>query len=791
MKIKILLLLLTFTQIIFAEQKFTLSGYIKDSQTGETLIGANIFDKNNRGMGTASNIYGFYSITLPSGEHTFVVSFIGYKSIEQTITLKENTNIDFVLNPEGITQQEVVISATRQDNVQSTDMGKVSMSIENIKSLPALFGEVDIMRSLQLLPGIRSAGEINAGFYVRGGGPDQNLVLLDEAVVYNTGHLFGFFSVFNSDAIKNVTLHKGSMPAEYGGRLSSVIDVQMKEGNNQKFQGEGGIGIISSRLTLQGPIQKNKSSFIIAGRRTYADLLAKPFLNNTDYEGNGYYFYDLNLKANYIFSPSDRLFLSAYFGRDVFSYRSKDNFTLKMPWGNSTATLRWNHLFSDKIFMNVSAIYNSYDFDISSKFNDFSFKLFSGVADWNLKTDFNFFPSPRHTLKAGINYTNHTFTPYSVNAVIDTTEIKSDSYNQKHAHDISAYVQDDWSISTNVRLNVGVRASMFSQVGPYRYPVFDENNIIRDTIFYPKGKVIQTYYGIEPRINARFTINQSSSIKAGVTFSNQYIHLVSVSGSTLPYDLWIPSSKRIKPQLGIQYSVGYFKNFKDDTYEASAEVYYKTLNNQIEYSEKSVPEINGDPEVSLTFGKGKSYGIELFVKKRTGKFNGWIGYTLSKTDKTFPDINNGKTFPAKYDRRHDLSVVACYDVSKRWKLSSTFVYGTGEATTLPNSFYLISGWLYSEYMPRNSYRLKPYHRMDVSSTWVLSKPGSKLYNELNLSIYNVYSRLNPFFIYTSVEIPKSDEQNTGATAYVTPIDIKLKQVSIFPIVPSLTWNFKF
>lgn len=769
---------------VMAQKKYTISGYVRDVKSGETLLGASIYNKNNRSEGATTNLYGFYSLTLPSGSYTLSASFIGYKTQDLTLSLVNDTTVHVDMEEEGIMlEQEVVVTAKRKDNnVESTEMGRVELSIDKIKSLPALFGETDIVRSLQLLPGVKSVGEINSGFYVRGGGPDQNLILLDEAVVYNPGHLFGFFSVFNSDALKNTTLHKASMPAEYGGRLSSVLDVSMKEGNNKRFEGEGGIGLISSRLTLQGPIQKNKSSFLIAGRRTYADLLAQPFLNGTDYAGNGYYFYDLNTKINYWFSDKDRLFLSGYFGRDVFNFKSPDKFALRIPWGNATTTLRWNHLFSDKLFMNTSLVYNAYNFEAGASYNEFESKFFSGVRDWNAKLDWNYYPSTNHDIKFGTNYTYHTFTPYSFTAKVGETNLRNNDRNKQHAHELAAYVQDDFKIGRKIKIHAGLRATAYYQVGPYATAQYDENGLPTDSIFYKSGEVIKPYYAVEPRVAVRYAINNSISLKGGITVANQFIHLVSNSTTTLPTDLWVPSTQRVKPQKGIQYALGYFQNFKDNTYETSVEVYYRRFSNQIEFAESYTPELNTNLENSFVFGKGRSYGIEFFVKKSVGRFNGWVGYTLSRTERTFPDINNNKTFPARYDRTHDLSVVANYQVSKRWTLSGIFVYGTGQAFTLPNSYFLIGGWAYPEFdMPRNSLRLPAYHRLDFSAVCKLGKPTNKIKSELVFSVYNTYSRLNPFIVYAMPEI----SETSGA------IDVKLLQVSIFPIVPSISWNFKF
>ena len=776
-------LLLAGSAAVYGQKGFTLSGYIKDAQTGEDLIGASAFVLDSSGRGAVTNVYGFYSLTLPPGSYTIAFSYVGYESQVVTVDLSADQRMKIQLAQKALLE-EVVITAERKDeNIQSTDMGTVSLSIEQIKSIPVLFGETDILKTLQLLPGVGVAGEGNSGFYVRGGGPDQDLILLDEAVVYNTGHLFGFFSVFNGDAIKNTTLVKGGMPAQYGGRLSSVVDVQMKDGNNQEFHGEGGIGLIASRLTLEGPIVKDKASFMVSGRRTYIDVLLQPFINGTNLECNAYYFYDLNTKLNYRFSDKDRLYLSGYFGRDVFNFSSSDgDFNIEVPWGNTTGTLRWNHLFSDRMFMNTSVIYNDYNFEVKRAFDQFDFKLFSGVRDWNLKSDVDYYLSSNHTLKFGTNYIYHAFTPYSAQGSSGDVAFGTDSLNRKYAHEAAIYVQDEFNVGALWRFNVGIRGSYFAHTGPLNEVLYDETTRLPlDTVYRGPGDIIADYWGIEPRANARYIIDEKSSLKMGISYTTQYIHLVANSVSTLPTDLWVPSSAVVEPQRGIQYSLGYFRNFKENAWETSIEVYYKDLQNQIEYTDSYVPALGEDIEQQFTFGKGRSYGAEFFIKKALGKFNGWIGYTLSRTERQFDDLNTGPNwFPTRFDRTHDLEIVAIYDASERLSFSGTFVYATGQATTIPESFYTLEGDLHIMYGDRNGYRLAPYHRMDISATWK-NKPGKKFESSWNLSVYNVYSRLNPYFVYTDF----NGDLTTG------DLTVDAVQVSIFPILPSITWNFNF
>lgn len=754
---------------------YTVSGYITDGDTGETLIGANVYAQQLVAKGTASNIYGFYSLTLPAGKYDLTISYLGYQDkrlsvdllqdLEQNINLREGVEVEL---------QTVIVTAEEDQNIQTTDMGTVEISVNQIKKLPALLGEVDVLKSLQLLPGVLSAGEGNAGFYVRGGGPDQNLVLLDEATVYNSGHLLGFFSVFNADAIKNTTLIKGGLPAYYGTRLSSVVDIQMKEGNQRYYQLDGGIGLIASRLTAQGPIVRDQSSFIVSARRTYALDLAQPAIDNTDFAGTNYFFYDLNAKVNYKFSNKDRIFLSTYFGRDVLNYRSNvRDFFFNLPYGNATATFRWNHLFNDKLFFNLSAIYNDYDFRFGGGQADFSVDVFSGVRDYNVKLDFDYYPNPQHSIKYGVHYTYHKLTPNIANAT-NGEETFSNNLEPKYAHETGIYLQDDWRISSALTINLGLRVSTFTQLGPYVSLVDGQR--------YEKGDPVTTYVGWEPRISGRYKLSAAASLKAGITATNQYLHLVSNSTSTLPGDVWVPSTERIQPQQGIQYALGYFQNLQNNTYETSVEVYYKDLNNQIDYRENYVNNAADDLELEFVFGDGQAYGIEFYVNKRKGALTGWIGYTLSRTERQFPDINNGQVFPAVYDRRHDLSVVANYQLHPKWELGSAFVYGTGQAYTPLESLYFIEQNLVQEYGVRNSARIIPYHRLDLSATFTPKPDSEKRYkSSWVFSVYNVYNRRNPFFTYYDLDTNASE-----GTAQA-----KALQVSLFPIIPSITWNFSW
>jgi len=776
-----------FLSIISTAQKYTISGYVKDAATGEMLIGAGVYVKGSK-TGTITNQYGFYSLTLKKETYQLQVSFLGYKNFSKEITLTKDIRLNVSLSPNAIMTKEVTISAERSDkNVRSVQMSTVRIPVKQVKEIPAIFGEVDILKTIQLLPGVQSAGEGNSGFYVRGGGPDQNLIILDDAVVYNAAHLFGFFSVFNADAIKDVRLIKGGMPAQYGGRLSSVLDITMKDGNMRKLSGEGGIGLISSRLTVEGPIKKDTSSFIISGRRTYIDLLLKPFIKEgSRMDGTGYYFYDLNTKVNYRFSDKDRLYLSGYFGRDVFSFRSPKggNFQARIPWGNATLSTRWNHLFTNKLFMNTSVVFTDYKFSFEADQSDFEFKLFSGVTDYSAKIDFTYLPEARHKVLFGLNYTFHDFKPGTVTGRMGETEFNIGDIKSNLANDLACYISDEFDVTEDLKLIVGLRPTMFQQVGPFDRFVTDNLGNITDTVHYQNFENVITYFRAEPRASLRYAFNEKTSVKAAYTQNYQYVHLASMSSMSLPMDIWVPSSTLVKPQYSQQYTAGLFRNFKDNLIETSVELYYKKMTHIIEYKDGAMPgeNIGNNEDANFVFGEGYSYGVELFIKKNIGKLTGWIGYTLSKTDHIFPDINEGNPFPAKYDRRHDLSVVLNYHFNDQLTFSTVFVYATGNTMTLPIGRYLIDNRIVVEYMPRNGYRMAPYHRMDVSLTYTPKyKEGKRVHSSWNLSVYNVYNRANPYFIYFDYT-GSIQEGDLVTSAY---------QVSLFPILPSITWNFNF
>ncbi len=804
---------IVFPTIVIA-QNFTIGGSVTDASNGEMAIGTTVLIKELN-KATSANQYGFYSLTAPKGNYTIIYSYLGYENVVKQITLDQNISLNIALKPTENQLNEVEVSTKGTDqNVKSTQMSSVVLDMTEIKKIPAFMGEVDILKTIQLLPGVKSAGDGNTGFYVRGGGPDQNLILLDEANIYNASHLLGFFSVFNGDAIKNVNLIKGGMPSQYGGRLSSVLDIQMKEGNNQHFEAEGGIGVIASRLTVQGPIQKNKSSFIVSARRTYIDVLAKPFIEKSDFKGTSYYFYDLNMKFNFILNEKNRLFFSSYYGKDVFDFKDVEGgFNTRIPWGNATAGLRWNHVFNSKLFSNASLIFSNYDFSFGAKQQDFELTLKSGITDYNLKYDVNYFPNSRHNIKMGINYIFHTFVPTSVSAKQGETVFDLGKVIKLYAHDAAIYVGDDWDISPKFKANIGLRFGNFTQVGPftrYKKNIFGK---ITDTVRYSNGKVVANYNGLEPRLALRYNLRKTLSLKASYTRNFQYIHLASISSVSLPTDVWMPSTEDIKPQIANQYAIGVFKNFKDNSFETSIEAYYKDMKRQIDYKEGAQPSDNvyDNPDNAFTYGKGWAYGVELFVKKSQGKFTGWIGYTLSWTWRQFDEINFGKPYLAKYDRRHDASLVLTYDANKKWNFGMVWVYGTGNRGTLPNSFFVYEGTTSNDYGLRNSFKFVDYHRMDVNITYTpdrakkldcrrqklidrykaegkdttdikVTKAWLKRFeNSWTLSIFNVYNRYNPYFIYFT----RTGDFTDGS------LKVGAKQVTLFPFLPSVTWNFKF
>lgn len=754
---------------LYAQDKFTLSGHVKDAASGEELIGATIYIEELK-SGGVTNVYGFYSITFPEGKYNIRYSYIGYESNKIEIELIGNVTREIELESQDATLQEVIIKGVADnENVRSTNMGVVKMDIKEIKKIPVLFGEQDIIKTLTLMPGVSSGGEGKGGFYVRGGNTDQNLILLDEAPVYNASHLLGFFSVFNSDAIKDMKLYKGGIPAKFGGRLSSVLDVHMKDGNQKKFSVSGGLGIISSRLTVEGPIVKDKGSFIISGRRTYADILYG--LMDPDFRGMDLFFYDLNAKANYKIGENDRIFLSGYFGQDKLG---TENFGFN--WGNQTGTLRWNHLFSSRLFSNTSLIYSSYSYRIRINQSNTEFKITSGIEDYHIKQDFTYFANTNNTLKFGLDVIYHTFKP---GELVSEGELSINNIiiDKKYAFESGAYISNEQKLGARVMLDYGVRLSLFNEVGPGSVFQYDQDGEIISEEVYQRGDMISTYFVPEPRIAMSYILNERSSLKASYQRNAQYIHLLSASTSDNPTDVWVPSSSLIKPEKANQYSVGYFRNFLDNAFETSIEVYYKDMSDLVDYKDGANVLLNEHVEADLVFGKGRSYGMELLFRKRVGNLTGWIGYTLSKTENKFDAINHGSWFSARQDRTHDISIVGMYEINEKISISATWIYYTGDAVTMPSGQYLIDGNIVPLFTERNGYRMPNYHRLDLGLT-LKGKETKKFKSSWNFSVYNAYARENAYSISF-----RESETNPGVMESV--------QFSLFSIVPSVTWNFKF
>jgi hypothetical protein len=750
---------------LIAQQKYTLSGNVKDKKTGEALIGMTVYVQELSDIGTVSNEYGFYSLTLPEGSYHIICGFIGYTSDTVFIKLDQNMKSDRFISEEYAELEVVVTAKKEDDNLKNTQMGVEKLDVKEISKIPVIFGEKDILKTIQLLPGVKSAGEGNSGFFVRGGSADQNLILLDEAPVYNASHLLGFFSTFNSDALKDVSIIKGNSPAQYGGRLSSVLDVKMKEGNNQKYTATGGIGLISSRLSVEGPIQKDKSSFMISGRRTYADVFLKA---TEDYKDNKLYFYDLNLKANYRINDNNRIFASGYFGRDVLAFG--ENFGI--DWGNATGTLRWNSILSPKTFSNTSFIYSKYDYNIKINSGGSDFNINSQIKDLNLKQEFQYFPNTKNSIRYGFNTIYHTITPSRFQGEGTNANTKESRYSLENA----VFANNTMEVSKRLNLDYGLRFSFYSILGGDTYNEYDKG-VLKDSVVLSSGEFGKTYYNLEPRMQFSYLMNEVSSVKGGYARNTQHLHLLSNSTSSTPTDQWIGNSYNIKPEISDQFSLGYYRNMKSNTYQFSTEAYYKNMQNQVDY--KNGADINTTPDIEsqLLYGKGRAYGIEFLVKKTKGKLTGWVGYTLSRTERQIDGINNDNWYVARQDRTHDLSVVGMYELTQRWSLSALFVYNTGNAVTFPSGKYNVDGNTVFYYSERNGYRMPSYHRMDIGATY--TKPHKRKYeSSWNFSLYNVYGRENAYSI--TFEDDPNDPSRTRAV-----------QTSLFKWVPSVTYNFKF
>jgi CarboxypepD_reg-like domain len=776
------LLFLLASPFLSAQNKFTLSGYVKDGNTGEDLLSARISVPAVK-SGTMTNDYGYYSLTLPEGTYQVVYSYISYAPDTVTIVLDKDVKLDHVMADKSVQLEVVKIEAKAKDeNVKSTDMSTNTLNVELVKKLPALMGEVDVIRTIDLLPGVQAVGEGITGYYVRGGQTNHNLIVLDEAPVYNASHILGFFSVFNSDALRDeYKLYKGGIPAQYGGRLASVLDLRMKEGNAKKFSGTGGIGLISSRLTLEAPIKKDKSSFMISGRRTYGDLFLLTS-KKPDLRATRAYFYDVNAKFNYKFSDKDRIFLSGYFGRDVFKFRE----SFSNDWGNSTGTLRWNHLFSDKLFANTSLIFSDFKYGFELEFfgND-RFKYRSGIRDYNAKVDFDFFPNPKNALKFGANVIMHDFDPGVFEPVGDSSYLTPVKLNHDYAIESAVYISNEQTFTPRLTATYGVRYSWFESIGPgEEYTYSADGETILDTTQYSGFRKMNLYHGIEPRLAVRYILDENSSIKASYNRTRQYVHQASNSTASFPWDVWVPSSIHIPPQVADQVAFGYFRNFLKNNLETSIEVYYKPMKGQIDFRNGANLILNPTIEREILSGTGLAYGVEFFVKKKFGKLTGWVGYTLSKVTRQIDGINNDVVYAANNDRRHDLSVVGNLQLTKKLNVSAIWVYNTGSPLTMPVGKQEIEGKPVLVYGPRNNYRIPDYHRMDISVNLDPSPEKlatKKFHSNWNFAVYNAYGRRNTWAI--TIEDDDSPDAQDG--------QLVAKKLFLFRWVPSVTWNFHF
>ena len=766
------------------EQKFTLSGHVKDFSSGEELIAATVFVKELE-TGNTTNVYGFYSLTIPKGTYQIVFSYLGFEDKTIAVTLDQNIRQDIDLVEAGELISEITIVAEEKDkNVQSTEMSRVTVDVETVKQIPALFGEVDIIKAIQLLPGVKTVGEGTSGFYVRGGNADQNLVLLDEAPLYNASHLMGFFSSFNPDAIKDMNLYKGAIAPRYGGRLSSVLDVRMKEGNSKKIAGAAGIGSIMTRLSLEAPIGK-KGSFMVAGRRSYLDIMAKAYLKTLPEEKRfiddfTFYFYDLNAKGNYRLGENDRIFISGYLGRDIIA---EPDFGFDVDFGNQTTTLRWNHIFSPKLFSNISAYYSKYDYalGITQALQKISWK--ASLEELSGKADFTYYLSPKHTLRFGAQAIQHDLNPGDVTVSEKDSVIATLNIDNNKSLENAIYISDEWEMNDKIKVDFGVRASSLHNLGPQTHINMDEEYVITDSTKYEKG-FYHSYFNIEPRLGLKYSIDDKQSIKASYNRTAQYIQQASNGNTATPLDIWFSSTPNVKPQLADQYALGYFRNFMDNQLEFSAEVYYKNFINAIDFKERAQILLNENLEGELRVGSARAYGLELMLRKDIGKLTGWVSYTYSKIEKKIDQVNDNNWYNAKYDKPHDLSIVLSYEFNKRLSASTNFVYSTGSAVTFPTGKYDFHGTIIPVYSERNGERLPDYHRLDCSITLQSKTHKKKNPDQLKrfqsqwvLSVYNVYDRRNAF----AVNFRQDNETNLPYA----------EKSAIFSIVPAITYNVKF
>jgi hypothetical protein len=757
--------ILGITHQIKAQENTTVNGTVKDILTGESIIWAVIKIDQLANVVVTSNEYGFYAISLPRGKYDLRISFVGYEEKRIPILLNGPFIANVFLESKNQLAEVVVASKRKDDNLTKAQIGTETLNMQSISKVPVIFGEKDVLKTIQLLPGVKSAGEGNSGFYVRGGAADQNLILLDEAPVYNASHLLGFFSTFNSDAIKDATLIKGNGPAQYGGRLSSVLDVKMKEGNNKNYTFNGGLGLISSRLSIEGPIQEDKSSFILSGRRTYADV----FLKATEkFKDNILYFYDLNAKANYKIDDKNRIYFSGYFGKDELGLGS----SFRINWGNKTGTIRWNRIVNSKLFLNTSFIYSDYSYNVGLKNGETNFNVNSNIKDVNLKQDYTFYLNPKNTIRYGFNSILHTITPSVFSGTVNNNINKVGRNGLENA----VYFNNNFKANQQLTLDYGVRISAYSIMGGDLYNVYNDNVITR-SILLQKNEFGKTYINIEPRFTSNYRINDLSSLKIAYARNVQHLHLLSNATAASPSDQWIGNSYNIKPELADQTSIGYARNFKNNTYELGAELYYKRMQNQLDYKDGTNINTIADVESALLYGVGRAYGFEFLAKKKTGLFSGWISYTLSKTERKIAGINEGNWYNAKQDRTHDVSIVTILELNPKWTISGVFVYSTGNAVTFPTGKYAFGEQTIYQYANRNSNRMPDYHRLDLSVTYE-NKNKKNNVGSWNFSLYNVYGRENAYRI--SFQDDPLDNSKT-----------QIIQTALFRWVPSITYNFKF
>lgn len=781
------LLLLT---LFSSAQKYTINGKITNSLDGETLFGVEITTADYK-KGTVSNEYGFYTFTLPKGKQKIIISYLGFKTIIKEIDLTQNKTLNFEMEEQENTLEEVVVSSEKnkiRNQIKKAEMSVTQLKIKTIKNMPAIFGEIDIIKSITMLPGVTTNGEGSSGFNVRGGAADQNLVLLDEATIYNTSHLFGFFSVFNADAIKDVNLYKGGIPAKFGGRVASVLDVRQKDGNNKNFHLTGGIGLISSRLLVEGPLKKDKASFLLAGRTSYVNIFLK-----AANEPNRVSFYDLNTKISYEINNENKLFLSGYFGQDTFEL---DNF-FSNYYGNNTFNLRWNHLFNDRLFSNLSLIYSKYDYSLT--FNTLKFEWISNIVDLNVKYDFKYSLNENYKLNFGMNFNKYNFNPGEINKTSEDSRINEDELDKKYAYEPAIYAEVEHKVSDKLNLRYGLRYSSFYRVGAQKFSIYQNDLAVvynpeidiyqRGTVIgekaYGNNETIASFDGLEPRFSVAYQLSDNASVKASYQLVNQYLHLISNTNSPTPLDVWTPSGKFIKPQTSNQYAIGYFKNLNDDKYTLEVESYFKTVANRIDYIDGSNLIANNNLETEILHGKSRAYGLELLFRKNKGKFTGWFSYTLSKSEQKVEGrtaietgINNGNWYNTAYDRTHDLSLTGSYKLNNKWRFGANFVYQTGRPTNYPSGQYVFEDNLVPVFVERNAERLPAYHRFDISATLTPGKNKNRKWkSEWVFGVYNVYNRKNA----ASITFQRNEDT----------LQNEATKTSIFPVMPSITYNFKF